>query len=114
MISQKNGSNSYQMHEVQQSQKQSPETWTGTQCNSAEKDTRALVKQKLNMSQQCTLAEINYCNTGLYQQELANGSREAISLLSAREATSGTHCSVLNMLVHERDGYAGERPVEGR
>lgn len=82
-------------------------------CNSAEKDTRALVKQKLNMSQQCTLAAINYCNTGLYQQESAKGSREAISVLNAREATSGTHCSVFNTPVHERDGYAGERPVEG-
>ncbi|KAK4826528.1 hypothetical protein QYF61_010025 [Mycteria americana] len=56
------------MHEVQQSQKQSPETWTGTQCDSAEKDTRVLVKQKSNMSQQCTLAAINYCNTGLSRE----------------------------------------------
>lgn len=76
------------MREVQQNQEQSPETWTGTWCNPAEKDTRALVKQKLNTSQQCTLAAINYCNTGLYLQESAKGSREPIGLLSAHEATS--------------------------
>lgn len=76
------------MHRVQQSQEQSPETWPGTWCNPAEKDMRALEKQKLNTSQQCTLAAINYCNTGLYVQESASGSREAISLLSAHEGTS--------------------------
>lgn len=51
LIRHKNGSNGYQVNEVQQTQKQSPETWTWTKHNSAEKDLRVLVKQKLNMTQ---------------------------------------------------------------
>lgn len=61
LVSWKCGSNSYQMHEVQESQKPSPETWTGTQCNSAEKDSSACKAEIKYKS-----ADMNYDNIGLY------------------------------------------------
>lgn len=50
LVNWKSGSNSYQMHEDQVFQKPSPGTCTGTQCKSAEKDSRACKAEILHKS----------------------------------------------------------------